>query len=178
MPFANSGSLHNYTRETTWDEEMLLRQEGQTLARYLSADRAALLPVQEDVEQRPPQAAADVLTAGAESLAAAGNRGQRGAEAHAGEPHLTPGRGDADVSGEEERLFQKKKKKRKLMHLWGVNVQKHTHKKNTSEFPEVGCLTFEYDIIKYEPPSIQTCDGSDSDYSAGGPQSELRGNLI
>lgn len=110
---ANSGLLHNYTRETRWDAETLLRQEGQTLARYLSADRAALLPVQEDVEQRPPQAAADVLTAGAESLAAAGNRGQRGAQAHAGKPHLTPGRGDADVSGEEERLFQKKRRKKK-----------------------------------------------------------------
>lgn len=76
-----------------WEAETF-RQGAQTLGRYLSADHAALLPVQEDVEQRPPQAAADVLTAGAERLAATGKRGQRGAQTHAGEPHLTPGRGD------------------------------------------------------------------------------------
>lgn len=43
---------------------------------YLSADHAALLLIQENVEQRAPQAAANVLTACAQSLAPAGQRGQ------------------------------------------------------------------------------------------------------
>lgn len=116
------------------------------MGRYLSADHAALLPVQEDVEQRPPQAAADVLTAGAESLAAAGKRGQRGAQTHTGEPHLTPGRGDVNVSGEKERL--KKKVDASLGRKRPQINTKKTTPKNRSEFPEVGCLTFKYDIMK------------------------------
>lgn len=76
--------------------------------------------------------------------------------------------------------FKKKEEKKKEVDasLGCKRPETHKEKKHTSEFPEVGCLTLEYDIIKYEPPSIQTCDGSDSDYSAEGPQSELRGNLI
>lgn len=46
------------------------------LAVYLSADHAAILLIQEDVEQRAPQTSADVLTAGTQSLASAGHRGQ------------------------------------------------------------------------------------------------------
>lgn len=78
------------------------------LGPHLSADHAALLPVQEDVEQRPPQAAADVLTAGTESSATAGNRGQRGSQTHTGEAHLTPGSGDVIFSGQKERDCTKK----------------------------------------------------------------------
>lgn len=46
------------------------------LAVYLSANHAAVLLIQEDVKQRAPQTSADVLTAGTQSLAPAGHRGQ------------------------------------------------------------------------------------------------------
>lgn len=63
------------------------------LPSYLSADHAALLLIQKDVEQRAPQTSADVLTAGTESLAPAGHRGQSCTQTQTGKSHLTWGAG-------------------------------------------------------------------------------------
>lgn len=46
---------------------------------YLSPDHAALMLIKQDVEQRAPQASADVLAAGAQSLAPTLHRGQSSA---------------------------------------------------------------------------------------------------
>lgn len=62
LPLWNKG--HNNNTPTT------------ALTSYLSAHHAALLLIQQDVEQRAPQTSADVLTAGTQSLATAGHRRQ------------------------------------------------------------------------------------------------------